>query len=91
MDLTVLLLLVHHDANSLSIHAATLCNQHYSLIVPSIRADRLLYFHSPPCVCVCVCVCVCFSKSDRVLNTAQRLTGGKARRARDRLQRSWFI
>lgn len=41
-------------------------------------------------MCVFFCVCRRLSKSDRVLNTAQRLTG-KARRAHDRLQRSWFI
>lgn len=36
------------------------------------------------------CVCGRVSVSDRVLNTAQHLTG-KAGRAHDRLQRSWFI
>ncbi len=60
------------------IHAATVCNQHYFLIVPSIRTDRLLLAEailSLHCVCVFFSVCAGVSlKSDRVLNTAQHLT-----------------
>lgn len=65
----------------------------YYLIVPLIRTDTAVSSDctfTPPCVRVFRCVYRSVSVTDRVLNTAQRLTG-RAGRAYDRLQWSWFI
>lgn len=80
---------MHHDANSLGPCMQPHCNHHYFLDSPINQKRQTAV--SWGCTFTPLCVCVCVSlKSDRVLNSAQHLTG-KRGRYRDRLQRSCFI